>query len=271
MNQFTSKERDAETGLDYFLARYYSGAQGRFLSPDEWKGGPDDALTGQDIIAAGPLPYADIGNPQTLNKYAYVINNPLRYTDPDGHFLDTIADIGFIAYDIYKIAREGATKANMVALGADVVGAAIPFATGGGLAARAGAKALEKSGDIKKGAELLLDSNVIVTDGKRLVESGQNIVKADVALPELRNAASTGNLKGVPKAAESIPTVPGAQNVNTRINVRGQLPEGRGRFGDGVTGATAIERGSTLVTRDKNLSKAVKNLGGNVKRPEDVP
>jgi RHS repeat-associated protein len=85
---FTGKERDAETGLDYFLARYYSGAQGRFLSPDEFKGGPDDALTGQDIIAAGPIPYADIGNPQTLNKYAYVMNNPLRYTDPDGHETD---------------------------------------------------------------------------------------------------------------------------------------------------------------------------------------
>jgi RHS repeat-associated protein len=31
MSQFTGKERDAETGLDYFGARYYSGAQGRFM------------------------------------------------------------------------------------------------------------------------------------------------------------------------------------------------------------------------------------------------
>lgn len=83
--QFTGKERDAETGLDYFLARYYSGAQGRFLSPDEFKGGPDDALTGLDVTPPGPLPYADITNPQSLNKYTYTYNNPLRYTDPDGH------------------------------------------------------------------------------------------------------------------------------------------------------------------------------------------
>jgi len=67
----TGKERDAETGLEYFLARYYSGAQGRFLSPDEFKCGPDDALTGKDISQPGPLPYADISNPQSLNKYAY--------------------------------------------------------------------------------------------------------------------------------------------------------------------------------------------------------
>jgi len=82
--QFTGKERDQETGLDYFGARYYSAAQGRWSSPDEFKGGFDD-LDGKPAFSPGPLPYADISDPQTLNKYIYVRNNPLRYTDPNGH------------------------------------------------------------------------------------------------------------------------------------------------------------------------------------------
>jgi RHS repeat-associated protein len=65
--KFTGKERDAETGLDYFLARYYSGAQGRFTSVDPiW-------ITKERML-----------DPQRLNLYGYGRNNPLRYIDPDG-------------------------------------------------------------------------------------------------------------------------------------------------------------------------------------------
>jgi RHS repeat-associated protein len=63
---FTLKERDDETGLDYFLARYYSSTQGRFTSGD-----PENAG-------------ADVRDPQSWNGYGYGRNNPLEYTDPDG-------------------------------------------------------------------------------------------------------------------------------------------------------------------------------------------
>lgn len=69
---FTGKERDAESGLDYFGSRYYGSSMGRFMSPD-WSEDPD------------PVPYADLENPQTLNLYGYVTNNPLRLYDPTGH------------------------------------------------------------------------------------------------------------------------------------------------------------------------------------------
>ncbi len=70
--KFTGKERDAESGLDYFGARYFSAAQGRFTSPD-WSAAPE------------PIPYADLNDPQTLNLYGYVRNNPVARPDLDGH------------------------------------------------------------------------------------------------------------------------------------------------------------------------------------------
>ena len=81
--KFTSKERDDETGLDYFLARYYSSAQGRFISPDEFPGGPTELFA--EVAAHNPTFYADIAEPQSLNKYSYCLNNPLKFVDPDGH------------------------------------------------------------------------------------------------------------------------------------------------------------------------------------------
>jgi RHS repeat-associated protein len=81
--QFTSKERDNETGLDYFLARYYSVNQGRFMSPDEFDGGAVEIFAA--AASRNPTFYADLTEPQTLNKYQYCLNNPVRYIDPYGH------------------------------------------------------------------------------------------------------------------------------------------------------------------------------------------
>ncbi|MBV9269268.1 MAG: hypothetical protein JO061_24070 [Acidobacteriaceae bacterium] len=83
--RFTGKESDQESGFDYFGARYYGPALGRFTSPDEFTGGPVDVNSPGEVESPGPLPYADIRNPQSLNKYAYALNNPLKYVDPDGH------------------------------------------------------------------------------------------------------------------------------------------------------------------------------------------
>jgi len=71
-DRFTGKERDTESGNDYFEARYYGSAMGRFMSPD-WASAPM------------PVPYASLFDPQSLNLYSYVHNNPLSGVDADGH------------------------------------------------------------------------------------------------------------------------------------------------------------------------------------------
>jgi RHS repeat-associated protein len=63
---FTGKERDSESGLDNFGARYNSSNLGRFMSPDS-------------------TAYVKPINPQSWNLYAYAFNNPLLYIDPTGH------------------------------------------------------------------------------------------------------------------------------------------------------------------------------------------
>jgi RHS repeat-associated protein len=63
-HKYTSQELDSETGLYNYNARYYNPALGKFISPD--------------------MIVPDISNPQAFNRYSYVINNPLMYTDPSG-------------------------------------------------------------------------------------------------------------------------------------------------------------------------------------------
>src|SRR5580658_1585573 len=77
--KFTGKERDSESGLDMFGARYYGSSLGRFMTPD-WAAKPTT------------VPYASLGNPQTLNLYSYVHNNPLSFQDKDGHYEIVIGD-----------------------------------------------------------------------------------------------------------------------------------------------------------------------------------
>lgn len=89
--KFTRKERDKETGLDYFEARYYSSKWGRFTTSDEFVGGPEELIEFDGMLGHNPTFYAELAEPQSLNKYQYCLSNPLRYVDPDGHQA-TIAD-----------------------------------------------------------------------------------------------------------------------------------------------------------------------------------
>jgi RHS repeat-associated protein len=82
--QFTGQERD-DTGLDFFQARYFTSAQGRFASVDPGNAG------------------ASLGDPQSWNAYSYVSNSPLAYTDPSGlgFWSDLAGIIGDVVSDLF--------------------------------------------------------------------------------------------------------------------------------------------------------------------------
>ena len=92
--RFTGQREEATIGLYFYNARWYDPALGRFVQPD----------------TLVPEP----GNPQALNRYTYVTNNPLRYTDPTGHCpwcipvaigVLKLVDWGWTAWDVYQSGR----------------------------------------------------------------------------------------------------------------------------------------------------------------------
>jgi RHS repeat-associated protein len=110
-HMFTGKERDGESGLDYFLARYMSASMGRFTSAD------------------APFVDQNVGNPQSWNLYGYVRNSPLAYIDEDGRLTKEAPKaaakrVVTISYRA-AVAQAAGRAATTIALGPLVAGAAI--------------------------------------------------------------------------------------------------------------------------------------------------
>jgi RHS repeat-associated protein len=150
---YTGHESDSETDNLYMKARYYDSEIGKFMQPD-------------NIIG-------DIYNPQDLNKYAYVRNNPYKYTDPNGEWLETGLDIGFLIWDIKEIFNDPYDWTNHAAFIADGVGTALPFVTGLG----AGVKALTKGAKAIKGASRVAKTADKINDVRRISSKGSKSVR----------------------------------------------------------------------------------------------
>jgi RHS repeat-associated protein len=105
--KFTGKERDSETQLDYFGARFYSNGLGRWVSAD-WSPTPI------------PVPYADFHDPQSLNLYGFVGGNPASKADPDGHQTNVVCTVSCNLSSMQQQSMK-----SVVDLGAGVVAAAI--------------------------------------------------------------------------------------------------------------------------------------------------
>lgn len=114
-SQFTSKERDLETGLDYFGARYYASTQGRFQSTDPYNINLERQESNEPAEAEKEfLKY--ISQPQHWNRYSYVLNNPLRFIDPDGRSEDNTFTAKLLGQDVKVVVDKKILKKDPDAL-----------------------------------------------------------------------------------------------------------------------------------------------------------
>lgn len=125
--RYAGKERDAETSYDYFGGRYHAGRVGRFTTVDPAYELEDNLL-----------------DPQRWNRYAYVRNNPLRYSDPDGRIIETLWDAANVIMGARSLVANVATgnwagaAVDTVGIIADAAATLAPGAPGGaGTAIRA--------------------------------------------------------------------------------------------------------------------------------------
>ena len=101
--KFTGKELDIDSGLYYYGARYYNPALGRFMSQD-----PAARDLSDTIILL---------NPQALNTYSYVMNNPLKYIDPTGEFAQLAVLVPVFSIPVIGEIAMGVAAVGLVGIG----------------------------------------------------------------------------------------------------------------------------------------------------------
>jgi RHS repeat-associated protein len=194
--QYTGQEKDLETGLNYYGARYYDPHTRRFTQPDTLL----------------PDPY----DPQQLNRYAYARGNPLKYTDPSGHFIETALDVTFLAMDFNDIRNDPTNAWNYMALAADIGGTMLPGATGG----RVLVKTLEHGSDATKIGEM---SHKAIREG--LLRGDKAAFEAFEKLPSFQQKMLNGQVteeliravEGLPKG-ERVTAQLGSKSVTTILD-----------------------------------------------------
>jgi RHS repeat-associated protein len=263
--KFTGKERDTESGLDYFGARYYSSRMGRWLTPD-WANG------------AEAVPYADFGDPQSLNLYGYVGNRTTREFDKDGHcaFICTAvigAAIGGViggGVEAVRQWRQDGRISNWKAVGANAAGGAIAGAitgatlgssaligTGyGTTAAVAGASNVIGGGVTRAlGGQKVADPKAVVTDAVSGAAGGvagkatqQLLVKGITA-----NAAEAAKVNSAynPSQYELVNTVAGVREIGSL-----QRATTAASTAAGSVGSTAAATAGTPTLTQPNLESS---------------
>ena len=185
---------DVETQLYWLSSRYYSPELCRFISPDD-------------------VDYLDPQSINGLNLYAYCNNDPVNYYDPDGHLpLDTIVDVGFAFWSLIDFFRNPSWE-NAGWLALDVVFAVVPFLTGSSIM-KAASKlddvsdiggyinkfdnvydSLVIGNDMGRVTSLAFDTNSMVYDGYKAIDTLSTMGRADEITDAMRYAAKVDNAR----------------------------------------------------------------------------
>jgi RHS repeat-associated protein len=219
-HHFTGKERDAESGLDYFGARYYGSSMGRFITPD-----PKSSS-------------AHLAEPQSWNRYAYVGNNPLIFVDPDGLEKFRV----FLAYTSGDVNRSNVPNQAAIQRLAAKNGNSVEFYQGSGTngATRANFDAATKSGD----TTVVIGHGVLVNEGGQARAQGIDLADGPVGKP---SAGVLSDHNGVPATD---PTVNGgtvaifacdSNNLANQYSGADHFVGVDSGLGSGQTGSAAVE------------------------------
>jgi RHS repeat-associated protein len=270
-SRYTGKERDAESGNDYFVARYYDSRTGTFCSADPVAGSP--------------------GDPQSWNRYPYGRNDPIDVTDPSGKswWSKLLIDVGvgvaayfllpeMLAYNAAVDASEAAAAAGTVAGAGTAAGVGTVGTAGdvGGMAGTAGTASIETTapsisfslgaGGMPSGIALSTTTTVNVTAG-----AGPSIWAATGnALPFLGTIQMNAWYHPPSKTPwYKNPCITGALGsgaLNIGVDAIGLIPEGAGAarlYGNwrGYRGIVADQVGAKIVGQIRNV-KAGATGGG---------
>jgi RHS repeat-associated protein len=182
---FTGKWHDDELQLDYFGARYYDASMGRFVSID-------------------PAAFSQ-GNLQSFNRYAYANNNPYKFVDPDGRWVQALwgAPIGAgTSIVVQMVMSEGSVSERFNNVNWGQVGVAtLAGAVSGGVSAIA-STAASTSGAIVANAVGNAAVGAVATQASAQID-GRTASMAEVAT----GAATSGLFSGVGAAIAAVPKI----------------------------------------------------------------
>ncbi|MBI2682256.1 MAG: RHS repeat-associated core domain-containing protein [Acidobacteriales bacterium] len=259
--KFTGKERDTESGLDYFGARYYASRMGRWLTPD-WANG------------AEAVPYADFGDPQSLNLYGYVGNQPVTRFDADGHCPGCFGETGYIYQSTGSISGELDRMQTTLALASFIPG---PYGRGAALL-NAGISVLRGN---KKDAAI--NASMALIPGGGTAKGLKAMTKAE------QLAASAAKGKAAEKAAVESLKAEGREILGEQVGVQtsqglrrvdtvtkdatGQLANVEVKSGEATRNASQVAKDTEIATEGgtyvgKNAPESLR--GQKVKVPTEV-